>query len=90
MTGALPSQPKASIDEGWTTVKSSKKKATVEKRPPLKLRALDWSVPIIAPGDFKDGAIGVAMVSQMEGEKNCKRGWAGRGSNGCDHSESSQ
>ena len=67
---ASPSQPSHSIDEGWATVRSTKtKKNIADKRPPLKLRPLDWSVPIITPSEFKDGAKGVALVSQREGEK---------------------
>ena len=55
---ASPSQPNLSLDEGGATVKSSKARKDVgEKRPPLKLRTLDWNVPIITPGQVRCSGI---------------------------------
>ena len=60
-------------EDGWIPVKFSKKKAGEEKmQVPLQLRPNDWSVPIIEPCDFKDGASGVAMVSNKVREQLAK------------------
>ena len=76
--GPIPSSSGASFKakperDGWIPVKSSKKEKDEEKtQVPLQLRSMDWPVPIIEPSDFKDGASGVAMVSNKDGEQIAK------------------
>ena len=60
-------------DQEWVKVKGPEtKESKAASKPGLQLRTGDWTVAILKPADFKDGAIGVGLLPQKEGERLAK------------------
>lgn len=65
---AQPERPQEPKGSGWTLVKGSKGKIRDGSKD-IKLREKDWAEPILQPDELREGASGVALVTQAEAEE---------------------
>ena len=63
-------KPTSSGEDGWSVVrqKRDKREQTPIRGVGLQLRSEDWNVPVVTVSAFRDGANGIALTTQREGE----------------------